>query len=120
MNQITIYVEKARLLSALKENREKHGAAYEKAKAGYLKLAQRRLNEWLERLMNGELLDRAFLEAPPDDHTGDYDDVIQMMEWSQNDSIELTQGQFKQYVMDDWGWKDQWVTSNTAYLEAGA
>jgi hypothetical protein len=40
-----------------------------------------------------------------------------MMEWSQDDTVALTQSQFKQYVQDDWGWKDQWLTSNTAYMQ---
>jgi hypothetical protein len=41
-----------------------------------------------------------------------------MMEWSEDQTVELTQQQFKQYVTDDWGWKDSWVASNTAYMKA--
>jgi hypothetical protein len=118
VNGLTVNVDKARLLSTLKRNREAHGAAYEKAKAGYIKVTTAQLKEYVERLAEGELLIQRFINSPPEDHTGDYDDAIQMMEWSRDDTIELTQGQFKQYVMDDWGWKDSWVTSNTAYLDA--
>lgn len=118
MMEITIQVEKERLLSALKENRYTHSAAYAKAKRGYIKVTTEQVQRYLTRLANGELLERALLPAPPEDHTGDYDDVIAMMEWSQDDTIELTQAQFKQYVQDDWGWKGSWLTSNTAYLQA--
>jgi hypothetical protein len=117
---LTTLVDKERLLTALRENREGHAAEYEKAKKGYLRVTRKRLEELLARLVDGELLDRVWLEAPPEDHTKDYDDAIEMMEWTQDNQIDLTQAQFKQYVKDDWGWRDQWMTSNTAYLEAGS
>lgn len=115
---LTVNVNKVDLLATLKANREEHGATYEKAKAGYLKVTKNRLDELLAKIVEGELLDRIFLEAPPVDNTGDYDDVIEMMKWSQDDNIQLTQGQFKQYIQDDWGWKDSWMVSNTSYLQA--
>src|SRR5882757_5209361 len=110
---ITIFVDKERLLAALEQNRAAHGATYEKAKAGYLKVTKQKLSDLLDRVVEGELVGQVWLDAPPEDHTGDYDDVISMMQWAQNDSIELTQGQFKQYIQDQWGWKDSWLTSNT-------
>lgn len=114
--ELTITVNKDELLAALKENRETHGAAYEKAKAGYIKVTMAEMKEQLQRLVDGRVLGRIFFNAPPEDHTGDYNDAIAMMTWSMDDTIELTQGQFKQYVNDDWGWKESWVTSNTAYM----
>lgn len=116
--ELTIQVSKGELLAALKENREKHAAAFEKAKAGYIKVMRQSLEKHLQDLRRGEMIHRIISDAPPDDHTADYDDVISMMEWAKGGEVELTQQQFKQYVKDDWGWKDSWVTSNTAYLEA--
>lgn len=116
--ELTILVDKDQLLEALRENREKHGAAFAKAKAGYIKVTTKQVKEYLTRLANGELLERAFIPQPPENHTGDYDDAIDMMTWSTDDKIELAQGQFRQYVKDDWGWKDSWTASNTQYLEA--
>jgi len=118
MNQLTVNVDKVRLLAALKENREQHGAAYEKAKAGYIRVTTKQVQDYLTRLANGELLERAFLPSPPEDHTSDYDAAILMMEWSSDDTVELTQAQFAQYVQDNWGWRESWLVSNTAYLEA--
>jgi hypothetical protein len=115
---ITITVDKAQLLDTLKENRDKHGAAYEKAKAGYIKTTMKQLEDYVRRLADGELLEHRFINSPPDDHTGDYDDVIAMMEWSTDDTIELDQYQFSQYVKDDWGWKEQWLTSTAGYTNA--
>lgn len=116
MSGLTVWVPRARLLEALRTNRDGHAAQYEKAKAGYLKVTEKKLADLLKRVADGELVDRVWLDGPPDDHTGDYDDVISMMEWSEQESIELTQSQFKQYVQDDWGWREQWLTSNSVYL----
>ena len=116
--ELTITVNKSELLAALKENRAKHGATYEKAKAGYIRVTMKQIEGYLTRLADGELLERAFIPAPPDDHTADYDVAIDMMVWNTDDKIELDQQQFRQYVKDDWGWKDSWMVSNTQYLEA--
>ncbi len=37
---------------------------------------------------------------PPVDYTPDYDSIISMLEMSTETEIELTQGEFDQYVMD--------------------
>ena len=115
---ITIQVDPDRLMLALEQNRSTHQATYEKAVAGFIKVTTKQFEGYLKRLAKGELLERAFIPPPPEDHTKDYDDAIEMMRWAKDDTIELTQQQFRQYVMDDWGWKDSWVTSNTAYLQA--
>lgn len=114
---IEITVDKAVLLNTLKENREKHGELYLKAWEGYVKLTRKELEEKLERIKNNKPIDRYLGNNPPEDHTRDYDDVIDMLEMSIGNTIELTQGQFRQYVKDDWGWKEAWTASNTAYLE---
>ena len=116
--ELTINVRRTELLEALKENRDLHGAAFEKAKAGYVRVERRHLLEALDRLDRGEMINRILGNVPPENHTSDYDDAIDMMMWSTDDIVELTQQQFKQYVKDDWGWKNQWVTSNSMYLEA--
>lgn len=118
MTGLTINVGKGRLLTTLEANRAAHGIAYRKAREGYIKVTTKELEGYLTRLADGHLLERAFIPPPPEDHTHDYDDAIAMMQWSTDDTIELTQGQFRQYVQDDWGWKDSWVASNTAYIEA--
>lgn len=114
---LTVYVDKDQLLAALERNCASHGAAYQKAKAGYIKVTTKQVEEYLTRLADGQLLERAFIPPPPEDHTSDYYDAISMMQWSLNESIELTQAQFKQYVQDDWGWKQTWQASNSSYID---
>jgi len=113
-----IKVKKDQLLEALRANRDGHAAQYEKAKAGYLKVTKGKLADLIARLAEGEVIGQQWIDPAPEDHTKDYDVVISMMEWSIGDEIVLTQAQFRQYVQDDWGWREQWLTSNSVYVEA--
>jgi hypothetical protein len=115
---ITITVNKELLLSKLKENREYHHDLYEKAWEGYCKLARQALEDMLALIKDRKPIARGIGHIPPEDHTADYDDVIDMLDWSLGDEVELTQTQFIQYVKDDWGWKEQWTSSNTSYIQA--
>jgi hypothetical protein len=51
----------------------------------------------------------------PVDQTREYNKVIRMLEMSTEDVIELQEHEFSQYVLDDWGWKGQFLASNSAY-----
>lgn len=104
------------LRARLLENRETHRASYEKALAGYKIEARRELETELAKLGEGKEINRFLTATPPEDHTSDYDDVIDMLNMSTDTQIELTQQQFKQYARDDWGWKREWTTSNTSYI----
>jgi hypothetical protein len=52
----------------------------------------------------------------PQDHTRDYDRMIKMLQMHQDDLFTLDDFQFAEYVMDDWGWKRQWGTSNSEFV----
>lgn len=116
-DEFSVTVNKDELLAALQSNRDSHRVAFEKAKTGYIRITTAKLKEALEQLDRGEMLHHVLSDIPPADHTPDYDDAIDVMQWSVEDTIELTQTQFKQYVKDDWNWKRQWTVSNTAYLQ---
>lgn len=116
MNEIK--VAKSQLLEALRTNRDGHAAQYEKAKAGYLKVTKAKLDGLIERVAAGEVIGQQWIDPAPEDHTKDYDVIISMMEWSIGDEVVLSQAQFRQYVQDDWGWREQWMTSNSVYVEA--
>ncbi len=57
----------------------------------------------------------AFHLEVPRDHTKSYDVAIQMAEWEVGETVELTQGQFQCFVMDDWDWKDEFAHLNKRY-----
>lgn len=115
INPVT--VEKQALMEILRQNRDSHGSVYEKAWAGYRKATIAELEGMLDRIKNGQQIAVALANVPPEDHTSDYNDVIDMLEMDTGDTVVLSQAQFRCYVKDNWGWKQQWTTSTSQYLQ---
>lgn len=116
-----VTVDKLALLEAIRENRSKHRAIFEEAVAGYKDKALELLNGHIESVKSGRMTVIAVHLPVPEDHTKDYDRAIKMIEMSVGETIVLSELDFQNYVMDDWRWKQQFLTSNSHYSElAGA
>lgn len=111
----TITVHREELLAKLRANRKSHQREFKKAMAGYREQAIKTLKRHLKEAEDGQEI-KAHLSLPkPDDHTEDYDRVIEMVEMSVADTIELTAQEFSQYVRDDWGWKANFTQTASYY-----
>ena len=113
---------KGALQARITENREAHRALFLKAHAGFRDELEARLEEFLEEVRRGEKVDAAKLftiaRLPiPEDRTGDYDAVLDMLAMSTDAQIELAEHEFRQYVRDEWGWKQQWLASAAMYTQ---
>jgi hypothetical protein len=83
------------------------------------------LRSRVKRLKEGQFIQLAgiqFLIPVPEDHTKDYDQVIEMLKMSVDEELEIESDQFACYVMDDWDWKEDFAraafsnkTTATAY-----
>lgn len=117
MNKVIVKVDA--LKQKLIENREAHRALYEKAVEGYLVEARKQVVDLLAKIDNradGDALPSVSLWlTEPENHTSDYDQVISMLDMTIHDEVELSNSEFKQYVMDDWNWKANWTASNAGY-----
>lgn len=111
-----ISVHKAELIDRIRLNRDQHRAVFEKAIQGYHDELKRELADRLDRLIKGQHIDKHIALLEPEDHTEDYDRVLDMLEMSVDDEVTITAQEFAQYVRDDWAWKRQWVATNSAYL----
>lgn len=110
-----IRIEKGELLEILTENRKNHRAIFEEAVEGYRQRAVEILTEQLDRIAQGRL-ERVNVQIPlPSDHTQDYDRAIKMLEMTLDDEIYVDEADFQGYVMDEWGWKKEFLTSNSSY-----
>ena len=109
--------DKDRLLELLRENRDKHAAIVEEARAGYLKMAEAKLREKLDALLKGSLTSVSVHLHPPKDHTKDYDVIIRQLELSKETEIELDTSEFRTLVMDEWGWARDFYAVNAGYSE---
>lgn len=111
----TVKVEKSGLLAIIRDNRSAHRAAFEKALTGFRAEAMNRLEGMLERLRKGKTVNMAIHLPVPQDHTPDYDRAVRMLELDVEDHVILTQREFAQYVQDDWGWKQDFLTTCSGY-----
>jgi len=114
MKDVTVPREK--LLDIVKRNREHHRAAYLEAFEGYSTAMRKALEDNLAAFKANSRHRVVITEYPPEDHTGDYDVVLQMIEMEVNGTVKLDQASFRQYVRDEWGWKQQWSVSNAKYM----
>jgi hypothetical protein len=111
-------VKVADLLERIEINRDAHKAAFETAWEGYKRLMEGELQDRLDKVKKGMAIDPFLRHQAPQDHTSEYDEVIGMLKLSQNVETPLTQTQYRWYIADDWGWKNEWTTSNAAYTAA--
>ena len=105
------------LLKIVKENATKHVADYDEAvidyKVGVLKVAKANL-----KIANtGELEKFVFNKMPPApvNYADNYSRAIRMLELSVEDTIDVEEHIFNQLVLDEWGWKQQFVAQSALY-----
>jgi len=110
-----ITVKKEKLLGHLKKNRDEHRGFFLKAQDGYRIQFVKELEVHLEEAKAGRSFKRHVELDAPIDHTRDYDRIIQMLEMSTQDEVQITQLEFTQYVQDDWDWKRDFITTNSKY-----
>lgn len=113
MHRIT--VKKDDLRKAIQKNRDGHRAIFEEAVEGYRKEAVKLLEGHIARIKSGKVLRVSVSLPEPSDHTSDYDRILAMLDMSVDDEILLDENDFAAYVMDDWVWKSQFITTNSAY-----
>ena len=110
-----ITVDKSQLIGKITNNRKDHRKIFEEAVEGYKKESIRLLEEHIRNIKNGDLIE-IFVRLPrPEDHTSDYDRVLEMLNMHIGDEIEIDEASFASYVMDDWDWKRQFLSTNSAY-----
>jgi hypothetical protein len=112
-----VTVSKGDLIDKLEANKAGHRAIYEEALAGYQEKVLEKIDAFRDRVLAGDVLAVVINLPKPEDHTGDYDRILTMCRMSVADNLELTETEFAQYVMDDWGWKRQFLASNSAYSQ---
>ena len=112
----TVKVKRIDLLAKVEYNRAHHHAQYERAFTGFRKQAIEELERSLDMAKEGKGIRIALGLVQPEDHTRDYDRVIQMLKMSVDEEIELTSNDFDRFVMDRWDWSDRWAVTNSRYV----
>lgn len=115
-----VRIAKAQLVELIKKNRDEHREVFLKAQEGYREKAIAVLDEQLARARKAQGIDMAVIVGivQPQDHTEDYDRVLEMLSLSVDDTIELTSEEFQNFVQDNWHWSRSWALSNSTYTDS--
>lgn len=111
-----ITVKKDELLLAIKGNLATHRETFLKAQEGYRAAVIAELDKMLADARDGKKLRVAVGLVAPEDHTKDYERVVRMLEMSTASEISISEHQFAQYVLDEWGWKGKFALDTQRYL----
>jgi hypothetical protein len=109
-------IKKSELIERVTKNRDEHRSIYEKAIEGYKTAAAVHFAEQLDKAKAGQPFITFFNEPVPQDHTDDYEAVLDAWEMTQDDEIELSVQEFRQYVRDEWGWKQEFTATSANYI----
>lgn len=114
----SVKMNREQLLEIVRENKEKHITAYiesvEDYKTAVLKIAKTNL----KLAKTGDLTQIAQLKkfpSHPISYEDNYTKAIRMLELSVEAVIDVEEHIFNQLVLDEWGWKQQFVTASALY-----
>jgi len=113
-------INKEELIRTLKENCDKHQIVFEKAFKAFLKEVEKNLIERLDIVREGKHVELYIHLSEPSNHTKDYSRILTMLYMDVREEIELDETQFSQYVLDDWNWKEEWLSTTSNYLAGGS
>jgi hypothetical protein len=111
---------KAELLERMRANRDRHRQVFEEALEGYRAQMVAELETMLGDARAGRRIRRSVQLPEPRDHTRDYDRVILMLELAETERITLSEVEFSQYVLDEWGWRADFLSTSAAYSRRAA
>lgn len=113
MNNIKI--EKNELLTILENNRVVHAEIVKEAEEGYRKHVLKTLKSITKNISKGGKIEPFIRFTEPANHLEDYDRAIKMLKMTLDTVIELNEREFRQFVEDDWDWKENFFASNKSY-----
>ena len=113
-----IKVNRDELLGRVQTNRDEHRAVFEKAVTGYQAQMYELLHAAIRRIEVGKMPDLYALNRlpVPQDHTSDYDAVLDLLGMAVGPEVEIDEEDFRAYVRDEWRWKREWATTTASYL----
>jgi hypothetical protein len=108
--------DKAVIVQRIQKNRDRHRNIYERAMEIYRERAIEQLNSFIDDLKAGKN-PKLYINLPvPEDHTKDYDAMLDMLQTSTDPTVELDEQRFRQFVRDEWDWKAKFLGTVNSYV----
>ena len=111
----SVKIDVKQLLSHLIENRAKHVIDFDEAMVGYRKAMIDSLTVKLKAAKKEEDVEHTIRVTRPTSYLDSYDEAIAMLEWTTQSEVELDRLEFKQYVLDEWAWKQAFTATSAMY-----
>lgn len=113
----TVKIKRVELLQKVQENLEKHNKILADARDGYRRIVQEVLESVLNAVKEGKTIDLAPIKSidEPQDQSESYKTAIEMLRMGAEDLVELSQSEFKQYVLNKWSWRASFLGTNMKY-----
>lgn len=112
----TVRINKDFLLKKLETNRKSHETIYKKAMQKWHLQVIDTLKKELKKVKVDKEHQPSCFVAKPDSHVKEYDGTIALLKASLDEEFVLTSFEFSQYVRDEWGWKDVFMTTVSGCL----
>lgn len=100
----SVNVNRAELLKVLIANRDQHVKEFNEAIAGYQQAMLDVLAKAVKDVKKGLITELNIRLPKPSSHEEDYSQVIEMLEVSVDEVINLSSDAFQAYYKDKWGW----------------
>lgn len=114
-----VRVRCADLIARITRNRDEHHELFLKAQQGFRDRVIEELDAMLAAAKKGDTIRTAVRLVAPEDHTKDYDHVLDMLSMAVAPEIDITFDDFKAYVRNEWAWMHRASTLNTMYASGG-
>lgn len=111
----SVNVKRSELIAALKLNLQVHLAQYAEALEDYKAKVIYELEQALEKAKAGTLTEATLHIVKPESHERDFTNVIEMMEMSVDDTINLEGDAFRAYFKNEWSWQRSFEISAASY-----
>ena len=113
----SVKMQRDELLKIVRENKEKHILTYQESvedyKVAVLKIAS--VNLKMAKTADLSKFDFKKFPSVPVSYEDNYNRAVRMLELSVESVIEIEEHIFNQLVLDEWGWKQQFVAAGALY-----
>lgn len=104
LHRQSVNVTRKELLLKLKQNLVTHETEYEEAVQDYQQVCKLFSETLSKEIHEGNYKNVVFKVPAPQSHSQKYKDVIDMLEYSVDETIELDATSFKAYFKNEWEW----------------
>jgi len=110
-----VRMDKSKVLDRVTANRAHHEKTYNQAMVVYRERAIKELKDLIDALKAGKSRPLTVRLPIPKDYTSEYDLVIDMLNNSVDDVVELDDIDFRKYIRDEWDWKTSFRETTSVY-----